>query len=106
MTEKEIKALKHDTNITSEQIASQVRVSTESLGACIYGDKSVKLFIWNNVKSPYGYTKRELLSAEFAVEANEFTFDYVKSKVDEVYSTFSNDEIHELLTKTNQYTNG
>ncbi len=106
MTEKEIKALKHNTNITSEQIASQVRVSTESLGACIYGDKSVKLFIWNNVKSPYGYTKRELLSAEFAVEANEFTFDYVKSKVDEVYSTFSNDEIHELLTKTNQYTNG
>ena len=103
MTEKEIKALKHDTNITKEQIASQVRVNTKSLGACIYGDKSVKLFIWNNVKSPYGYTKRELLSAEFAVEANEFTFDYVKSKVDEVYSTFSNEEIHELINKVKKY---
>ena len=103
MTEKEIKALKHDTNITSEQIASQVRVNTNSLGACIYGDKSVKLFIWNNVKSPYGYTKRELLSAEFAVEANEFTYDYVSNKVDEVYSTFNKDEVHELLNKVNEY---
>ena len=89
--------------ITKEMIASKVRVSTKSLGACIYSDKSVKLFIWNNVKSPYGYTKRNLLSAEFAVEAKEFTFDYVKSKVDEVYSTFSNEEIHELLNKVQEY---
>ena len=90
-------------NITQEMIASKVRVSTKSLGACIYSDKSVKLFIWNNVKSPYGYTKRNLLSAEFAVEAKEFTFDYVKSKVDEVYSTFPNEEIHELLNKVQEY---
>ena len=90
-------------NITKEMIASKVRVSTNSLGACIYSDKSVKLFIWNNVKSPYGYTKRNLLSAEFAVEAKEFTFDYVKSKVDEVYSTFPNEQIHELLKKVNEY---
>ena len=90
-------------NITQEMNASKVRVSTNSLGACIYGDKSVKLFIWNNVKSPYGYTKRELLSAEFAVEANEFTYDYVSDKVDEVYSTFNKDEVHELLNKVNQY---
>ena len=83
--------------------ASKVRVSTKSLGACVYGDKSVKLFIWNNVKSPYGYTKRELLSAEFAVEANKFTFDYVKSKEDDVYSTFPNEEIHELLNKVQEY---
>ena len=90
-------------NITQEMIASKVRVSTNSLGACIYGDKSVKLFIWNNVKSPYGYTKRELLSAEFAVESNEFTYDYVSDKVDKVYSTFNKDEVHELLNKVNQY---
>ena len=90
-------------NITREMTASKVRVNTKSLGACIYGDKSVKLFIWNNVKSPYGYTKRNLLSAEFAVKANEFTFDYVKSKVDEVYSTFPNEEIHELLNKIQEY---
>ena len=90
-------------NITKEMIASKVRVSTKSLGACIYSDKSVKLFIYDNIKSPYGWTNKQLLSAEFAVEANEFTFDYVKSKVDEVYSTFSNEEIHELLNKVNEY---
>ena len=90
-------------NITKEMIASKVRVSTNSLGACIYSDKSVKLFIYDNIKSPYGWTNKQLLSAEFAVKANEFTFDYVKSKVDEVYSTFSNEEIHELLKKVNEY---
>ena len=90
-------------NITKEMIASKLRVSTNSLGACIYSDKSVKLFIYDNIKSPYGWTNKQLLSAEFAVEANEFTFDYVKSKVDEVYSTFSNEEIHELLNKVNEY---
>ena len=103
MTEKEVKVLKQDTNVTSEMNSSKVRVNTNSLGACIYSDKSVKLFIWHNYKSPYGYRKRNLLSAEFAVEANKFTFDYVKSKVDKVYSTFSNDEIHELLNKVNEY---
>ena len=90
-------------NITKEMIASKLRVSTNSLGACIYSDKSVKLFIYDNIKSPYGWTNKQLLSAEFAVKANEFTFDYVKSKVDEVYSTFSNEEIHELLNKVNEY---
>ena len=90
-------------NITKEMIASKLRVSTNSLGACIYSDKSVKLFIYDNIKSPYGWTNKQLLSAEFAVKANEFTFDYVKSKVDEVYSTFSNEEIHELLKKVNEY---
>ena len=90
-------------NITKEMIASKVRVSTNSLGACIYSDKSVKLFIYDNIKSPYGWTNKQLLSAEFAVKANEFTFDYVKSKVDEVYSTFTNEEIHELLNKVNEY---
>ena len=90
-------------NITKGMIASKVRVSTKSLGACIYSDKSVKLFIYDNIKSPYGWTNKQLLSAEFAVEANEFTFDYVKSKVDEVYSTFPNEEIHELLNKVQKY---
>ena len=90
-------------NITKGMIASKVRVSTKSLGACIYSDKSVKLFIYDNIKSPYGWTNKQLLSAEFAVKANEFTFDYVKSKVDEVYSTFSNEEIHELLNKVQKY---
>jgi len=90
-------------NITQEMIASKVRVFTKSLGACIYSDKSVKLFIYDNIKSPYGWTNKQLLSAEFAVEANEFTFDYVKLKVDNVYSTFSNEEIHELLNKVSKY---
>ena len=103
MTEKEIKALVHDTNITREMTASKVNVSTNLLTAIIYGDKSVKLMINEKVKSPYGYTKTNLLRSYFAVEANEFTFDYVKSKVDEVYSTFPNEQIHELLNKVNEY---
>ena len=43
---------------------------------------------------------------DYGVSNNEFTFDYVISKVDEVYSTFPNTEIDELLTKIKQYNNG
>ena len=103
MTEKEIKALKHDTNITSEMTASKMHLYTTNLHAIIYGDKSVKLIINEKVKSPYGYTKTQLLCSHFAVKANEFTYDYVSNKVDEVYSTFNKDEVHELLNKVNQY---
>ena len=42
----------------------------------------------------------------YGVQANEFTYDYVSNKVDEVYSTFPNEEIHELLNKVKQYKNG
>ena len=106
MTEKEIKALKYDTNITSEMTASKVHLYTNNLQAIIYGDKSVKLIINEKIKSPYGYTKTQLLCSHFAVKANEFTFDYVKDKVDEVYSTFPNEEIHELFNKIKKYNNG
>ena len=81
-------------------------IMTNNLDAIIYKDSDMKLQIFNKTKSPYGWSPRKLIVSHYGVQANEFTFDYVKSKVDEVYSTFSNDEIHELLTKTNQYTNG
>ena len=106
MTEKEIKSLKHDTNITREMTASKVHLYTTHLHAIIYGDKSVKLIINEKIKSPYGYTKTQLICSHFAVEANEFTYDYVSNKVDEVYSTFPNEEIHELLNKVKQYNEG
>ena len=80
--------------------------NTDNLTAIIYNDGDIKLQIYNTYKSPYGWSPRNLVVSHFCVKANEFTFDYVKSKVDEVYSTFSNDEIHKLLTKTNQYKNG
>ena len=80
--------------------------NTDNLTAIIYSDGDVKLQIYNKYKSPCGWSPRSLVVSHLSVKANEFTFDYVKSKVDEVYSTFSNDEIHKLLTKTKQYTNG
>ena len=66
----------------------------------------MKLVINSVTKSPYGWTKRDLLSSPFGVKTNEFTYEYVSNKVDEVYSTFPNEEIHELLTKIKQYKNG
>ena len=80
--------------------------NTDNLTAIIYKDGDIKLQIYNKYKSPYGWSPRNLIVSHLSVKANEFTFDYVKSKVDEVYSTFSNDEIHKLLTETNQYKNG
>ena len=80
--------------------------NTDNLTAIIYKDGDIKLQIYYMYKFPYGWSPRNLIVSHLSVKANEFTFDYVKSKVDEVYSTFSNDEIHKLLTETNQYKNG
>ncbi len=81
-------------------------IITDNLDAIIYKDGGMKLCIFSNKRSPYGYNKRSLITAYFGVEEKDFTFDYVKSKVDEVYSTFPNKEIDELLTKIKQYNNG
>ena len=78
-----------------------MRVNTDNLTAIIYNDGDMKLQIYNKYKSPHGWSPRELVVSHLSVEAKEFTFDYVKSKVDEVYSTFPNEEIHELINKLN-----
>ena len=78
-----------------------MRVNTDNLTAVIYNDGDMKLQIYNKYKSPYGWSPRELVVSHLSVQAKEFTFDYVKSKVDEVYSTFPNEEIHELINKLN-----
>jgi hypothetical protein len=72
----------------------------------IFDEGGMKLAIYKAYHSPYGYDKRELVVSHYGVEDNEFTYDYVSDKVDEVYSTFDKDEIDELLTKVKQYKNG
>ena len=81
-------------------------IHTEDLEAILYKDGDLNLTIYKSSRSPYGYTRRDLMSSDYGVSSKEFTFDYVKSKVDEVYSTFPNKEIDELLTKIKQYKNG
>ena len=81
-------------------------IMTRHLDAMIFHDGGMKLSIYRAYHSPYGYDKRDLIVSNYGVEDKEFTFDYVKSKVDEVYSTFPNEEIHELITKIKQYKNG
>jgi len=83
-----------------------MRINTNNLTAIIYNDGDLKLQIYNTYKSPYGWSPRELIVSHLSVQANEFTYDYVSNKVDEVYSTFPNDEVHELLNKVKQYKNG
>ena len=78
-----------------------MRVNTDNLTAIIYNDGDMKLQIYNKYKSSYGWSPRKLVVSHLSVQAKEFTFDYVKSKVDEVYSTFPKEEIHELINKLN-----
>jgi hypothetical protein len=47
-----------------------------------------------------------MILSPLGVKTKAFTYDYVSNKVDEVYSTFPNEEIHELITKVNKYNNG
>jgi hypothetical protein len=44
-----------------------------------------------------------MISSPFGVKTKAFTYEFVSNKVDEVYSTFPNEEIDELLTKLNKY---
>ena len=80
-------------------------VSTKHLDAIIYEDGGVKLRINSSNKSPYGYTKRDLIKSPFGVQDEEFTFDYIKKEIDEVYTKFPDEEIKELLDKVDQYKN-
>ena len=81
----------------------KTHIQTDNLTAIIYNDGGMKLEIYNKYKSPYGWSPRKLIVSHFGVEANEFTYNYVSNKVDEVYSTFPNNEVHELLNKVKQY---
>ena len=74
-------------------------IHTKYLEAIIYGDGDLKLSVYSIRKSPYGWSHHQLLASFQAVSLNEFTYDYVSNKVDEVYSTFPNEEIDELLNK-------
>ena len=78
-------------------------ISTKYLDAIILDDDYIKLVINKVQKSPYGWTKRDLLSSPFSVKTKAFTYDYVSNKVDEVYSTFHKEEIHELISKLQKY---
>ena len=77
-------------------------ISTKYLDAIILDDDYIKLVINKVQKSPYGYTKRDMILSPFGVKTNEFTYDYVSNKVAEVYAIFPNEEIHDLLTKVKQ----
>jgi len=74
-------------------------IQTRHLDAMIFNDGGMKLAIYRAYHSPYGYDKRDLVVSHYSVQPKEFTYDYVSDKVDEVYSTFPNEEIHELLNK-------
>ncbi len=71
----------------------------KNLTANIYPTGEIKLSVYSTAKSPYGYSPKKLLSSFFAVKLKDFTYWYVCSKVAEVYASFSNKEIHNLLQK-------
>ena len=77
-------------------------IHTKYLEAIIYNDGDLKLSVYSIRKSPYGWSPRELQASFQAFSLNEFTYDYVSNKVDEVYSTIPNKEIDELITKINK----
>jgi hypothetical protein len=79
--------------------------NTNNLTVINYGDGNVKLQIYNKSKSPYGYSPRSLIVSLFGISLKDFTYNYVQSEVDKVYSTFNYEEIDELLNKLNYETN-
>ncbi len=77
-------------------------ISTKYLDAILLDDDYIKLVVNRVQKSPYGWTKRDMIYSPLGVKTKAFTYEYVSNKVGEVYSTFPNKEIDELLTKINK----
>jgi len=78
-------------------------IQTDNLTAILYSTGGKKLQIFNCHKSEYGWNSRDLITSFFAVSDKEFTKEYITNKVGEVYSTFNNKEIDELINKINKY---
>lgn len=74
-------------------------INTDNLTAIIYEDGDIKLQVYNNYPSPYGYVKRDLLSSDIAKKPEEFTYYYIKQQIDKKYDSFNYEEINELITK-------
>ena len=63
------------------EVKDSKTISTKHLDAIIYEDGGMKLRINSSNKSPYGYTKRNLIKSPFGVPDEEFTFDYIKKEI-------------------------
>ena len=74
-------------------------INTDNLTAIVYEDGDIKLQIYNNYPSPYGYVKRDLLLSDIAKKPQDFTYNYVKQKINDKYESFNYKEIDELITK-------
>tara|TARA_R100000005_G_scaffold90345_1_gene61564 strand:- start:357 stop:644 length:288 start_codon:yes stop_codon:yes gene_type:complete len=74
-------------------------INTDNLTAIIYEDGDIKLQVYNNYPSPYGYVKRDLLSSDIAKKPEEFTYYYIKQQIDKKYDSFNYEEINELINK-------
>ena len=74
-------------------------INTDNLTAIIYEDGDIKLQVYNNYPSPYGYVRRDLLSSDIAKKPEEFTYYYIKQQIDKKYESFNYEEIDELITK-------
>ena len=74
-------------------------INTDNLTAIIYEDGDIKLQVYNNYPSPYGYVRRDLLSSDIAKKPEDFTYNYIKQQIDNKYESFNYEEIDELITK-------
>jgi|10_taG_2_1085330.scaffolds.fasta_scaffold294194_2 hypothetical protein len=77
-------------------------ISTNNLTAVIAEDYA-KVIVYTKTKSPFGYTKREMRHAPFGVKQEDFNYDYIKKAVNEVFNTFPDIQIKELIKKVNKY---
>jgi len=78
-------------------------ISTDNLDAVIVEGDYIKIIVYNKVKSPYGWTKREMRHAAYGVDEKEFNYNYIKKAVDSVFNVFPDEQIKELIKKVKKY---
>lgn len=78
-------------------------ISTDNLSAVIVEGDYIKIIVYTKNKSPYGWTKREMRHAAYGVDEKDFNYNYIKTAVDEVFNTFPDSQIKELIKKVKKY---
>ena len=78
-------------------------ISTSNLTAVIVEGDYIKVIVYTQTKSPYGWTKREMRHAPQGVNEKDFNYNYIRKAVDKIYTKFPYEEINKLINKVNKY---
>ena len=76
-----------------------ITVHTKSLSAIKYPNGNIKLIVYFKIVKTSGWVKRDLRRSCKGVPEKDFTLEYVKKNIFDIYKRFPETEINQLFAK-------